>query len=178
MHRRIHFQHCPDSFIHDASLSCLPSLIPNRTMTSVACGHHRGFSLIELMVAVSVVAILATLSMGAYGRYVVSSKLSESFAMLGDYRLRMEQFKQDNRSYADPVNANSCGVALPATNKYFSFGCTIAASGVRFTATASNRAGVGMGNAGDYSYSIDQAGIQNTPTFAGAPGPGGIWKNK
>lgn len=147
-------------------------------MVKVARRYTTGFTLIELMIAVVVAAILATIAIEAYGSYVVSSKLSESFAMLGDYRLKMEQFKQDNRSYADPVNTNACGVALPSSSKYFSFGCATAASGAQFTATASNQAGTGLGKAADYSYSINQDGIQNTTAFAGAPGPNGIWKNK
>jgi type IV pilus assembly protein PilE len=137
-----------------------------------------GFTLIELMVVVAIVAILASLSMAAYGQYMLRSKLAESFAMLSDYRLKMEQYKQDNRSYADPVNANACGVALPAGNRYFDFACTVAASGAQFTAIASNRAGTGMGNASDYRYSIDQDGVQNTLAFAGIAGPAGIWKNR
>lgn len=141
--------------------------------------YTTGFTLIELMVVVAVIAILSTIAIGAYGNYVLSSKLSESFAMLGDYRLKMEQYKQDTRYYyADPLNTNICGVPLPSTNKYFSFSCTIAASGAQFTAIASNQAGVGLGKATDYSYSINQDGAQNTPTFAGATGPSGIWKNK
>lgn len=147
-------------------------------MPKFARRQAAGFTLIELMFAVAIAAILATIALQAYGSYVVSSKLSESFAMLGDYRLKIEQFRQDNRTYADPLNANACGIASPVTNKYFNFACAIAASGAQFTATASNRAGAGMGKPGDYSYSIDQDGVQNTPTFAGAPGPSGIWKNK
>lgn len=148
-------------------------------MVNVARRHtSTGFTLIELMITVAVLAILATIAIPAYGGYVRSSKLTESFAMLGDYRLRMEQYKQDNHSYADPLTANTCGVVLPITSRYFDFSCTIAASGTQFTATAANKAGAGMGNAADYRYSIDQAGVQNTPTFAGAAGPSGIWKNK
>lgn len=147
-------------------------------MTYAARNNSTGFTLIELMVVTAIAAILASIAMGAYGNYIRSSKLSEAFAILGDYRLKMEQFKQDTRGYADPLNANICGVALPTSNKYFDFGCTIAASGVQFTATAANKAGVGMGNAADYSYSIDQDGLQNTPKFAGATGPNGSWKNR
>ncbi|HEX5337545.1 MAG TPA: prepilin-type N-terminal cleavage/methylation domain-containing protein [Gallionella sp.] len=145
----------------------------------VYVSHRRtGFTLIELMIAVAIIAILSAIALPAYGKYVLSSKLSEPFAMLGDYRLKMEQFNQDNRSYADPLNANSCGVALPTGGKYFNFSCTITASGAQFTATASSKAGAGLGNAADYSYSIDQAGTQNTPKFAGTAGPNGTWKNK
>lgn len=137
-----------------------------------------GFTLIELMIAVVILAILATIATSVYANYVLSSKLSESFAVLGDYRLKLEQFRQDSRSYADPLNVNNCGIAPPATNGYFDFTCTIAASGTQFTATASNKAGKGLGNAAAYTYTIDQDGARNTPTFAGTPGPGGIWKNK
>lgn len=147
-------------------------------MSRAARRYTAGFSLMELMIAVAIVAVLAAIATEAYGRYVVSGKLSESFAILGDYRLKMEQFKQDNRSYADPQNTNTCGVTPPAANKYFIFGCAIAASGAQFTATASNQAGTGMGNAGDYSYTINQDGVQNTVTFAGTTGPAGIWKNR
>lgn len=132
--------------------------------------------MIELMITIAVVAILATIAMSVYANYVLSSKLSESFAVLGDYRLKMEQFKQDNRSYADPPNTTNCGITPPAANNYFDFTC--AASGAQFTATASNKVGVGMGNAAAYSYTIDQDGVRNTPSFAGSPGPSGIWKNK
>jgi type IV pilus assembly protein PilE len=147
-------------------------------MTYAARRYTTGFTLMELMIAVAIVGILAAIAMDAYGRYVVAGKLSESLAMLGDYRLKMEQFKQDNRSYADSLNTTICGVAPPTGNKYFNFDCTIAASGAQFTATASNRASSGLGNVADYSYSINQDGVQNTPTFAGVAGPSGTWKYK
>ena len=147
-------------------------------MAGVARRYIISFTLIELMVAVAILVILAVIATGAYGNYVLSGKLSESFAMLGDYRLKMEQFKQDNRSYADPINANICGIAPPSPGKYFDFSCTVVASGAQFTAAVSSKSGVGMGNAADYSYSIDQAGTQNTLKFAGAVGPVGTWKSK
>ena len=138
-----------------------------------------GFSLIELLIAVAIVGILAAIAIPAYGRYVVRSKLPEAFSMLGDYRLRMEQYNQDNRTYANPA-LNNCAVPPPANGKYFDIQCTIAAAGAQFTyvATAINKAGQGLGNAGAYSYNIDQDGVRNTVNFAGAAGPAGSWQDK
>lgn len=134
-----------------------------------------GFTLIELMVVVALVAILATIAIPAYGTYIARSKLTEAFATLGDLRQRMEAYNQDNRSYAN--GAGVCGVALPA-GQAFTFQCTIAASGTQYTLTASNNANTGLGNAGDYQFDINQDGLRNTPKFAGVAGPNGSWKNK
>lgn len=134
-----------------------------------------GFTLIELMVVAAIIAILAAIAIPAYGNYVARGKLTEAFAMLGDTRQRMEAYNQDNRSYA--TAAGVCGVALP-TGQSFNFQCAIAASGAQYTLTASNKAGVGLGNAGDYQFDINQDGAKNTTMFAGTAGPNGSWKNK
>ena len=139
--------------------------------------HSQGFTLIELLVTVTVLCILAIVATPAYNRYVLRGKLAESFAMLGDYRLKLEQFNQDNRNYADAAGT-ACGIAPPGTGKYFDFSCAVSASGTRYTASASSKANAGMGNAGDYSYTINQDGLQNTVMFAGSAGPSGSWQNK
>jgi type IV pilus assembly protein PilE len=169
----------PDSAA-DAALLIFHHVLLTPQVSMIVNSHKRaaaGFTLIEMMIAVAIVAILASIALPDYSRYVLRGKLTEAYAMLGDYRLKMEQYKQDNRRYADPLNVNACGVALPAGAKYFNFTCTIAAAGTQFTATASNKAGVSMGNAADYSYSINQDNVQNTLTFAGIAGPNGSWKN-
>lgn len=152
--------------------------IGENSLRHTGCGiRAQGFTLIELMVAIAISAILAAIALPSYNNYVLRGKLAESFAMLGDYRLKLEQFNQDNRNYAD-ATGTTCGVAPPGSGKYFDVTCTLSASGTQYTATASSKTNAGMGNAGDYSYSIDQAGVQNTLKFAAAAGPAGTWKNK
>ncbi len=136
---------------------------------------HRagGFTLIEVMTVMAIVTILAAIAIPAYGHYVKRGKLAEAFAALGDFRLHMEAFNQDNRSYA---NNGVCGAALPRGTS-FTFQCTLAAAGTQYTVTATSQAGTGLGNAGDYEFDINQDGVKNTLRFAGAPGPANQWQN-
>lgn len=123
-----------------------------------------GFSLIELMVVVAVVGILAGVAYPSYTEYVRRSRLTEATAQLVEYRVRLEQYYQDNRSYG-PANG-ACGFAVP-TSAYFTFNCTVGAADTTYTAKASNSAGLGVA-ANSYVYVINQAQARTTEKFAGA----------
>jgi type IV pilus assembly protein PilE len=77
--------------------------------------YAKGFSLIELMTVVAVIAILSTIVLPAYGDYVKRGKLVDASTQLSDGRVKMEQFFQDNRTYV--------GGPCPATSKFFTFTC-------------------------------------------------------
>jgi type IV pilus assembly protein PilE len=84
----------------------------------------KGFSLIELLVAVAIVAILASVAMPAYRDYVTRGKLTEAHTTLAAQRVRMEQFYQDMRTYDGACAAGT--VAPEPTGKHFDFKCEIA----------------------------------------------------
>jgi type IV pilus assembly protein PilE len=142
--------------------------------TGSSKGKTRGFTLIEIMIVVTIVAILASIMIPSYRDHVIRTKLAEAFSALGDFHTRMESFYQDNRSYA---SNGACGTAIPNTQN-FVYQCVLAGNGLQFSATATNKGGVGLDNAGDYQFNINQDGVKNTPAFAGAAGPNGIWKNR
>ena len=90
--------------------------------------HAKGFTLIELMITVAIVAILASIALPAYNDYVLRGKFTEATGNLADLRVKMEQFYQDNRSYSVPLDAGTCGI--PGGNKpnvsegsYFDYEC-------------------------------------------------------
>ncbi|MDM0115270.1 type IV pilin protein [Variovorax sp. J22R133] len=114
-----------------------------------------GFTLIELMITVAVIAILSTIAYPSYADYMRRGQLQEAPTNLADYRTRMEQYYQDNRSYASGSN---CGVTLPATPtaKYFTYTCATANSGQTYTATATGSSGAVSG----FAYTIDQLNTQ------------------
>ena len=118
---------------------------------------HRGFTLIELMIAVAIVAILCAIALPAYNDYVLRSKLTNAQNGLSNFYVQMEQYFQDNRSYG----TGACGVAAPtgAAAKYFTFTCALSAGTSGYTATA-----VGASDKGTqgFQFSVDQANNRAT----------------
>ena len=59
----------------------------------------KGFTLIELMIAVAVVGILAMVAYPAYTDYLRLGKIQEATAQLLTMRTKMEQYYQDQRTF-------------------------------------------------------------------------------
>lgn len=112
---------------------------------------QQGFTLIELMIVVVVIALLSAVAIPGYTDYVTRGKLVEGTSALSDARVKMEQFFQDNRTYE--------GGPAPAATTNFTF----AASGL--SATAYTLTATGKGSLSAFSYTIDQANTKtsNTP---------------
>jgi len=149
-------------------------------MTSDRVSCHRnqkrrpgGFTLIEVMITVAVVAILSMIAYPSYTDYLRRGQVQEAPRNLADFRTRMEQYYQDNRSYAAGAN---CGVAVPVAPaaNYFSYACTIANAGQTYVATAT---GVG-GSVAGLGYTVDQLNNQGSTCSGcawGFTGPQGTW---
>jgi len=115
-----------------------------------------GFTLIELMVVVSIVAILAAVAIPSYSKYVQRGDLVEGTQALSQFRVQMEQWYQDNNTYA---NAGGCGVTPPATPPLVNFqvACTLNGGPQAYIATAT-----GIKQVNGFQYTIDQANNQVT----------------
>lgn len=139
-----------------------------------ARNDSKGFTLIELMIAVAIVGILAKIALPAYLSYVNRSKITDAIATLPDYASKMEQYFQDNRNYGTASSA--CPVTV-ATSKYFNFSCTVGATTptTSFTATATSIAGTLGSSPGDYTYTIDQSNNKVTTKFQGGTVTNSCW---
>ena len=82
-----------------------------------------GFTLIELMIVLAIVGILAAVAYPSYVEHVQRSRITEATSTLSDWRIRMERYFQDNRTY---INAGTCGIVPPASNS-FAYECVAAA---------------------------------------------------
>lgn len=121
-------------------------------------GTTRGFSLIELLIALAVVGILAAIAYPSYQAYLVRSNRAAAQSLLMDIAQRQQQYLLDARAYAP--NIATLNVAIPAKVASVYSVTLVATAGPppAFTATAAPLPGTRQ--AADGALSIDQAGAK------------------
>ena len=123
-----------------------------------------GFTLIEVMITVAVIAILAAVALPQYFDYVTRSRLVEAKTSLVDMRTRLEQYFLDNRSYPGSCVDAASGPApageiyLPASAKFFTVTCAfVVGPPAQYTVTAT-----GTGSMAGFVFTVNEANTRQT----------------
>jgi len=66
---------------------------------------HRGFTLIELVVAIAIIGIIASIALPSYLEYVKKGRRAAAQSHLMDVAQRQQQYLLDTRSYAASLSA-------------------------------------------------------------------------
>jgi type IV pilus assembly protein PilE len=148
----------------------------------VVCRHGRGFTLIELMITVAIVAILSAIAYPAYRNYVIRGQVINATNGLTTMAANMERYFQDNRTYQQVTGNTTFNPPCATLTTYGSFqvSCPNALTnppstftGLTQSATAFQLEAIGVsnssGNSTGFYYFIDQQGNQGTTVTAPAP---------
>ena len=113
-----------------------------------------GFTLIELMIVVGIVAILASIALPSYNDYITRGRITDAISGLSDMRVKLEQYFQDKRTYVGAC-ASATVAPLPASTNSFDFSCTLAANSYTVTAT-------GKASMFGFVYTVNEVGTRAT----------------
>lgn len=125
----------------------------------------RGFTLIEVMITVAIVAILAAVAMPQYKDYVTRGRLADASTGLATMKAQMERYYQDNRTYASVGTfVTPCATTDASSRTFGNFviSCSDdpAPSGTVFKLVAT-----GNGPVANFVYTIDQKDIKATTSL-------------
>jgi type IV pilus assembly protein PilE len=122
--------------------------------------RNAGFTLLELKIVVSIIAILTAIALPSYHDYVIRGNLVDGTQQLAAYRAQMEQYFQDARSYADKGTAFKSPCDSPSTAyPNWTFSCNGTQGDAGYTWTASGVSGRPTSN---FKFTIDQNNNQVT----------------
>jgi type IV pilus assembly protein PilE len=133
----------------------------------------RGFTLIEVMITVAIVAILAAVAYPSYRDYIIRSRLTDATNGLSSVRAEMERYFQDNRTYAS-LSAAIVSPCLRATGLAFgspvtfNVTCSAGPTATEYTLTAT-----GAGSMAGFGFTTNQNDVRTTTT--GSTVGGGGW---
>jgi type IV pilus assembly protein PilA len=79
--------------------------------------REKGFTLIELMIVIAIVAILVTIAVPAYQTFSIRAKVAECISASAPYKTSISEFRQTNGQF--PANMAEAGIYTgPQTSQY------------------------------------------------------------
>jgi type IV pilus assembly protein PilE len=116
----------------------------------------RGFTLIELMIVVMVVAILSAIAIPSYQDYALRARVTQAIAWLSGAQAKMEQCYQDNHAYKISSGVDCCTSASAGNVGDFTGSCAANANDFTLTATGNSASTTG------FVYTVNQVDGKTT----------------
>ena len=129
--------------------------------------RNRGFTLIELMVVLAVIAILAAIAVPSFTRQVQRSHRADAARGLSELQLRQERWRASNPKYlgTDSTAANKTLFGALPTSDYYTFVLDSAESPTDFTVKATPIGSqANDSDCNPMKISVTAGVVQKTPT--------------
>ena len=116
---------------------------------------QKGVTLIELLMAIAIIAIIASIAIPMYSGYITSARMADADNELAAIRLAQEEFFLENNTYFGPIADDATGANIraasnnlytPSAQGYANFSYSITAGTCAdisrcYTLTATGKAG-------------------------------------
>jgi type IV pilus assembly protein PilE len=134
--------------------------------------REAGFTLLELMIVVSLIAILAAIALPAYGNFTERARRSDGQNLLLQVAASQERFFTTNNRYS--LNAVELGVAATSEDGHYTLGLAFGPSGdtQTFLLTATPVGAQVTDGCGDLTY--NSLGVRAS---SGTTNNGRCWSN-
>lgn len=135
---------------------------PEKMKSATARTGKRGFTLVELMIAVAIIGIIAAVAYPSYVQYVLRGNQAAAQAHLSDIVQQEQQYIVDNRAYTATL-ADLNGLTTPTSvSKYYTITIAVTAGPPpTFVATATPKAGTAQ--ASEPVLTINNVGTKTPP---------------
>lgn len=126
--------------------------------------RQSGFTLIELMITIAIVAILAAIAIPMFGEQLAKGKRSDAISTLTDLQLRQERWRANHSTYGSlkDVTGAADDAAFNAAHENYDYSVS-AASATDVLITATPKAGQTGDRCGNFMLRIDNDN-NSTPT--------------
>ncbi|ATC95396.1 type IV pilin protein [Pseudoalteromonas tunicata] len=125
---------------------------------------QQGFTLIEVMIAVTIVGILLAIAIPNYSEHVKRSARTEAMTALLDIANKLEQYYVDNHEYTSSLTDIGIGSSSTETGLY-SLEITTTNANTKFTVKATPASGIALQDSGCTSFTIADT---SEKTFTGS----------